>query len=387
MNQQSYLVRPKTEDQLLTLTKECSIYEDPRELNALPSAVRQAVQFGFVTLGFDYIDYLREAVRGKPITPDPDGPRKKGFVETLYWQEQGTGKSSLSWQHQYMLEAGDPEARGPDFDEDKVWEYTLKRKIMEEEALHDLYKEISVLGPFNPIPHVDVDDVTTSIPKHLWFTKGGIKKFSNLHQFIAVIRPYVKVLSFSSPFPENLVSLLTENLKMEIIVYPNNTYMVERYVRLANSKRSASSILKKIVVEYSTFKLNAIPSEWWARYEEKRFAITQKVAKELEQSEKRPMPEVLDLMRDYLRKTLDQDRVQDTMGELRQNGYHFTSSTVEAALKLQRQKLVQKFGLQLDNSDIKKIPDKYEFKPPELSEEDRIAWTRALQADSKKARN
>lgn len=488
-----FIAHPKSQEDILRATRENMTYDDSRMLNTLPSVVAKAIKNGFVKLGYDYLDYMREAIKGIPLGDYEGAPRKKGYVESLYWQEAGclvkdtqiqvfedlhvenkalsdlpfsdkkvnnwfellsfneitksteldfavinyagkkdvfrietkdgailaseehpfltekgwkqtkqlstsdyfypkeakrkvkrieaagkedtydlhvnrnhnfflsqeivshnSGKSNLAIQHGFRLLAGEPEDRDADFDEDKYWNYVImEQTVMDETGLQRIYKEITQRGPTDPIPWVNVDDVTTSIPKHLWFQKGGINKFSKLHQFIAVIRPYIKVLCFSSPFPENLISVLSENLKMEIIVYPNSTYMVERYVRDVDPRNASASILRKIVIEYSAYNLDAIPKDWWDKYEARRFAITQKVARELEEAGGTTVneQEIKENKARILRESLPSN--SEVESYLRSKGIKFDSHFAQAFTHAFKELSKKRAGITgLENSDL-----------------------------------
>ena len=245
------------EDRLLSANRQLF----PRD-RSVPYLLRQAVDFGYVHLEWEYDDYCRAAVFG-----EPDASIKgAGWENTVVWGKQGGGKSNLALQFGYEVY--------------QDWDVVLRRLVLQQMDAVSFYKETRAAG--RRMPWIGLDDITTIFPKQLWFLSR--KKFILLQQFIATVRMRFSNIVSTTPLPQNLISSLAENVTFEIVVFPSHSYMVERYAWLPSAEKAVVSNLRKILVEYTSFDLAEVPTDVWNQYEEKRWLITDEIVKEMEES-------------------------------------------------------------------------------------------------------
>jgi hypothetical protein len=256
---------PKDEDQdLYTLNSQYGAYDDETgkfKAIRIAAVIKKAIQFGYIKEGWRVVDYIRHTA-----VPSPDDPvQRQGFEDVLTWGQPGTGKSNLNLQILYSL-----------FQD---WNEVLNHTIMTKDQLYEVYRMTTEEQV--RIPVLLMDDITTTIPKQLYFL--AMKEFVRLQQFIATIRPRIGTLMSNSPLPQNLISILRDMITIEIIVFPNFSYMVERYCWFPDQKKAATAYLQKVVTEFHSWDMYQIPKDVWNIYNERRWHITEEIVKQLQE--------------------------------------------------------------------------------------------------------
>ena len=254
------VVKPLSEQELVEINRKLSPdKEAKREVERWPYAINLAMELGYISSGWGFVDYLRAAIFGDPS----DAVKKTGFENVVVWGKQGTGKSNLALQFSYAV-YGD-------------WDVALKRLILTPKEMVDLYRETRSKG--KRIPLVILDDITTIFPKQLWFINREL--YTLLQQFVATVRERFSVIVTTTPLVQNLISSLADNITFEVAVFPSSQYLVERYAWLPDPDKPFS-VLRKIVVERAPFQLHDVPSDVWDEYEERRWQITDTIVEKIE---------------------------------------------------------------------------------------------------------
>lgn len=167
------------------------------------------------------------------------------------------------------------------------WRTVLDYMLMTKEQLYKIYHMTTDEGI--RVPYVTIDDITTTIPKQLFFV--GMQEFIRFQQFVATIRLRIGVVGSNTPLPENVISVLKDNVSMEVIVFPTTptpSYMTERYCWFPHEFRACASYLRKVMVEYKTWDYRAEPYEIFHEYNERRWKITEEIVKKLQGDDSEP---------------------------------------------------------------------------------------------------
>jgi hypothetical protein len=169
---------------------------------------------------------------------------------------------------------------------------------------------------------------------------------------------------------------------------PNNTHTVERYVRFVNPRAAASSVLRKIVIEFAQHQLageyGGVPREWRDKYDEKSFHVRQELTKELEVEGEETHPEIKEMFLDLERKSINGVTMEEVFDALRAEGFQFTQDVGRRIIRKHRELQSKKFGILLDLPEVQEQLKTYKFAPPELSKEEEREWTNLLSRNSKR---
>jgi hypothetical protein len=164
------------------------------------------------------------------------------------------------------------------------WQDVLDYFLMTKEQIYKIY-EMTTEEQIK-VPYVTLDDITTTIPKQLFFV--GMKEFIRFQQFIATIRMRIGIVGSNSPLPQNVISVLRDNISMEVICFPAGTYMTERYCWFPDEFKPATAYLKKVLVEYRSWDFLAEPQWVYEQYQKRRWVITEEIVKMLKGDESEP---------------------------------------------------------------------------------------------------
>lgn len=240
----------------------------------VPYWIKKGEMFGYIQKGWSMMSYLRNTViPARHEDEFKQGRYKEGFENVITWGRQGTKKSNLNRQMMFAM-LGD-------------WRTVLDYMLMTKEQLYKIYHMTTNEGI--RVPYVTIDDITTTIPKQLFFV--GMQEFIRFQQFVATIRLRIGVVGSNTPLPENVISVLKDNVSMEVIVFPTTptpSYMTERYCWFPHEFRACASYLRKVMVEYKTWDYRAEPYEIFHEYNERRWKITEEIVKKLQGDDAEP---------------------------------------------------------------------------------------------------
>ena len=291
-------------------------------LEDIPKVVRNAIATGYIHEGWSLADYFRSAIRGIEMHGEAGSVVKKGWECVLTWGPQGSLKSNLDFQLA--------------FDVYKDWDVVMKRTVMTKEEMDTVYEETRAGGR---IPLINLDDVTTTLPKHLWFL--DVFHYSNLHSFIAVARPRIGVLITSSPRPQNLITPIADNLTFELACFPNGTHIAERYCWFPDPQRAANSILRKVMFPVEITDPTKVPSDFWAQYEERRWRVSDYIMEQKKKFEdKEKGADTPPMTADGVRRLFPPQPT--ILNELRTLGFKYKDVVVQKALALYKQAVLDK---------------------------------------------
>ena len=246
-------------------------YAPVSQQKRVPYWIRKGEMFGYIFRGWTMVDYLRNT-----STPAPHEKRefklgrKEGFENIITWGRQGTRKSNLNRQMMYAV-LGD-------------WDTVLQYFLMTKQQIYDVYHMTT--DEQVKVPYVTLDDITTTIPKQLFFV--GMQEFIRFQQFIATIRLRIGIVGSNSPLPQNVISVLKDNISMEIVCFPNTTYMVERYCWFPHEFLPVTAYLRKVMIEYKSWNYLAEPEWVYNKYKEKRWVITEEIVRKLQGDDAEP---------------------------------------------------------------------------------------------------
>lgn len=184
--------------------------------------------------------------------------------------------SNLNRQMMYGFLRGD--------DKEADWQDVLNYFLMTKQQIYDIYKMTT--DEQVKVPYVTLDDITTTIPKQLFFV--GMKEFIRFQQFIATIRMRIGIVGSNSPLPQNVISVLRDNISMEVICFPAGTYMTERYCWFPAEFKPTTAFLKKVLVEYRSWDFLAEPKWVFEAYDKQRWVITEEIVRKLQGDDAEP---------------------------------------------------------------------------------------------------
>ena len=243
----------------------------------VPYWIGKAEKFGYVYRGWTMIDYLKNTHVAAPGEYEYEkGIRKEGFENIITWGRQGTRKSNLNRQMMYGFLRGD--------DKEADWKDVLNYFLMTKKQIYDIYHMTTDEGI--KVPYVTLDDITTTIPKQLFFV--GMEEFIRFQQFIATIRMRIGIVGSNTPLPQNVISVLRDNISMEVVVFPAGSYMTERYCWFPDEYKPATAYLKKVLIEYREWDFLAEPKWVYDEYKQRRWDITEEIVKKLQGDDPEP---------------------------------------------------------------------------------------------------
>lgn len=253
-----------------------------------PYYLEKAETFGYCFKGWGMMDYLRNT-----IIPDPSereyelGQPKEGFENVITWGRQGTKKSNLNRQMMFSFFYGNGEGvRAED-----VWRTVLDNFLMTKAQVYKMHEKTTTENV--KLPYVTLDDITTTIPKQLFFI--GQSEFIKFQQFVATIRLRIGIFGSNTPLPQNVISVLRDNVSMEVICFPAGSYMTEKYCWFPDQVRPATAYLQKVLIEYCSWNWTAEPEWVYKEYRRLRWEVTEEIVKKLQGKEEEPyslLPEV-----------------------------------------------------------------------------------------------
>lgn len=248
----------------------------------VPYWIEKAEKFGYVFKGWTMMNYLKNTHIPAPGEYEYEkGIPKEGFENIITWGRQGTRKSNLNRQMMFgFLKGGEDEGR----QSQEIWRNVLDYLLMTKQQIYDIYHMTT--DEQIKVPYVTLDDITTTIPKQLFFV--GMQEFIRFQQFIATIRMRIGVVGSNSPLPQNVISVLRDNISMEVICFPIGSYMTERYCWFPDEYKPAAAYLKKVLIEYRTWDFLAEPEWVYKEYKKRRWVITEEIVKKLQGDDSEP---------------------------------------------------------------------------------------------------
>lgn len=219
-----------------------------KESIKVPYYVWLAEKVRYIHYGWSLSDYMRYAAIGS----DSDKVKRAGFNNICLWGDMGSGKSNLAMQllnsvYQNMAIAE-------------------KHMLLNVNDVLRLYDEIKGGGR---CPALCFDDTNTIFSKELWFEDRQL--YIKLRKIVNLIRPKISNFICTVPTLEDLVSIFSEKLTFEVLVFPNQTYQVERYCRFVDQYSARSGYFKKILTEYSGFNMKSVTNSDFTKYEDRRY--------------------------------------------------------------------------------------------------------------------
>ena len=248
----------------------------------VPFWIAKAEQFGYVHRGWTMIDYLKNT--HIPAVGEYEysvGAPKEGFENLITWGRQGTRKSNLNRQMMFGFMRGEEDAPNK---AEEIWRSVLDYFLMTKKQIYEIYHMTT--DEQIKVPYVTIDDITTTIPKQLFFV--GMQEFIRFQQFIATIRMRIGIVGSNSPLPQNVISVLRDNISMEVICFPAGTYMTERYCWFPDEFKPAAAYLKKVMVEYRSWDFLSEPEWVYKEYKQRRWEITEEIVKKLQGDDDEP---------------------------------------------------------------------------------------------------
>jgi len=251
----------------------------------VPYWIEKAEKFGYVYKGWTMMNYLKNTILPAPSDYGYEAniPRD-GFENVITWGRQGTMKSNLNRQMMYGFFRDENDTAGK---ARELWNEVLKYTLMTKEQIYQVHHETT--DEQVKVRYINLDDITTTIPKQLFFV--GMKEFIRFQQFIATIRMRIGVVGSNTPLPENVISVLRDNVSMEVICFPTKpygTYMTERYCWFPDEFKAARAYLKKVLIEYRSWDFLAEPKKVYDAYKERRWIITEEIVKMLQGDDAEP---------------------------------------------------------------------------------------------------
>lgn len=236
----------------MNLDRVVALLKESLEERRKAPIVEYGERIGYVYDGWKIEDYIDAAIRGKIPS----------FENVVIWGPMGTLKSNLAMQLAHHVY--------------NDWDLVLERMILTPEELIKLYDEAAQSN--QRIPLIILDDITSTLPKHLWFFNR--KQFARLHQLVAVIRKQFGCIISTTPRPENVIGPLAEVMKNEITTFPNREALINRYVWLP-SEKAMESKFKKIALERRKIDMYKVPSDVFMKYDQKRDAVAKVILRQM----------------------------------------------------------------------------------------------------------
>ena len=231
------------------------------EQEKVPYFIWFAEQQGYIRKGWNLQQYMMAAIKGDPN----DKTKRAGFNNIHIWGDMGSGKSNLELQYGKLIFGS--------------WEGALSHFILNLTDIVTIYDELKALeakqrekdpGFMAKIPLVIADDLNTIFSKELWFEDREL--YIQTRKVFNLIRPKCSNWMSSTPTMEDLSSIFSEKLNFEVLVFPNQTYMAERYCRFVDKFSPTSSYFKKVMIEFSKYELADVPSWVYEEYGKRRHA-------------------------------------------------------------------------------------------------------------------
>ena len=254
--------------------------------------VINAIEMGYVKVGFHLEDYLRATWEGYPDDPpspvckcgkfvgqsegkweahlaaNPEGKHGrrpiKRFELVNVWGIQGAKKSTFILQLLLDLHGGyKPEISEERFRE--ICDYCQKITITNTKELVAVGRELKEAGDSYDVLYLD--DLNSIIPKQLaWKDREA---YEAVFEAIGMIRRSVRVIITSAPNIEMIIGAFNRVMTFEVLVVPASKYKVERMCHDIHPYFWAKDKVTKIVIEEGRFNPYDTPHYLWGKYEER----------------------------------------------------------------------------------------------------------------------
>jgi hypothetical protein len=232
-------------------------------------AVAEAVKHGYILKDYNLIDYIETTWQGLSTDPPhPVDPAKKRtrFHLINVWGEQGASKTSFVAQLA-GLAYGAYEDRLTIEERRAIWRFVQQIVIVNRTDLRRVAEMVK--NPNQRFKLIILDDINSIIPRQLaWMDRDLYQETFTL---LGMIRRKAGCIVTTEPNIEMLIEAFKEVMSIEVIVYPNSSYKVERMCHDIHPYYRAQDKLTKIIVEDpdhgAIFNPYDTPTEWWDEYQ------------------------------------------------------------------------------------------------------------------------